>query len=155
MPFPKKTARFGLSALMAVMVLAAQASAQEDPDPARGKRVYRGTCIACHGPTGKGGIPGTPDFTKGNGVLSQDDSVLTDHIRNGFRSKGSRDRRRKPVNPVRLSLLVLRRDDWQRPVGHGRKLDLIDPDQLSHRDEEAERYGRCRHHGSEKPPVRS
>ena len=89
MPFPKKTARFGLSALMAVMVLAAQASAQEDPDPAGGKRVYRGTCIACHGPTGKGGIPGTPDFTKGNGVLSQDDSVLTDHIRNGFRSKGS------------------------------------------------------------------
>ena len=43
MPFPKKTARFGLSALMAVMVLAAQASAQEGPDPARGKRVYRGT----------------------------------------------------------------------------------------------------------------
>jgi mono/diheme cytochrome c family protein len=89
MPFSRKTARFGLSALMAVMVLAAQAGAQEDPDPARGKRIYRGTCIACHSPTGKGGIPGTPDFTRGDGVLSQDDSVLTDHIRNGFRSKGS------------------------------------------------------------------
>lgn len=89
MPFPKKTARFGLSALMAVMVLAAQASAQENPDPARGKRVYRGTCIACHGPTGKGGIPGTPDFTKSRGVLSQGDSILTDHIKSGFRSKGS------------------------------------------------------------------
>jgi mono/diheme cytochrome c family protein len=71
------------------MFLASGAEAQDTSDTARGKEVYAGTCVACHGPTGKGTIPGTPDFNKANGVLSQDDDVLKDHIINGFRGRRS------------------------------------------------------------------
>jgi mono/diheme cytochrome c family protein len=71
------------------MLLASGAEAQDKSDTARGKEIYAGTCIACHGPTGKGTIPGTPDFNKSNGVLSQDDDVLTDHITNGYRGRRS------------------------------------------------------------------
>ena len=58
-------------------------------DAAKGKAVYDGTCIVCHGANGKGEIPGTPDFTKASGPLSQDDAVLIDHISNGFESPGA------------------------------------------------------------------
>lgn len=54
-----------------------------------GKAVYEGTCIACHGPDGKGVLPGMPNFKKKNSPLSQPDSVLLDHIMNGFASPGS------------------------------------------------------------------
>ena len=58
-------------------------------DAAKGKAVYDGTCIVCHGANGKGEIPGTPDFTKASGPLSQDDAVLIEHITNGFESPGA------------------------------------------------------------------
>ena len=53
------------------------------------KETYDKTCIACHGGEGKGAFPGTPDFTSSDGVLSKTDSVLIDHITNGFQSEGS------------------------------------------------------------------
>lgn len=53
------------------------------------KETYDKTCIACHGGNGKGAFPGTPDFTSSDGVLSKSDSVLIDHITNGFQSEGS------------------------------------------------------------------
>ena len=34
-------------------------------------------------------FPGTPDFTSSDGSLSKSDSVLIDHISNGFQSEGS------------------------------------------------------------------
>ena len=34
-------------------------------------------------------FPGTPDFTSSDGALSKSDSVLIDHISNGFQSEGS------------------------------------------------------------------
>lgn len=58
-------------------------------DIAAGKRVYNETCTACHGPSGKGAVPGAPDFRRSGGVLSQSDSVLFDRILHGYRSAGS------------------------------------------------------------------
>ena len=54
-----------------------------------GQEVYEQTCIACHGKDGKGTVPGSPDFTKSDGVLSQDGEILMKHIAEGFKSKNS------------------------------------------------------------------
>lgn len=56
---------------------------------ATGKETFEKTCIACHGADGKGAFPGTPDFTDPSGALSKSDSVLIDHITNGFQMTGS------------------------------------------------------------------
>lgn len=58
-------------------------------DLARGREVYQGTCIACHGSDGAGVLPGVPDFTNRSGPLGKSDAVLIDHIANGFQSPGS------------------------------------------------------------------
>ena len=58
-------------------------------DTGQGARIYKTTCIACHGAKGQGVVPGTPDFRDPNGPLSQDDDILFDHIKNGFQSPGS------------------------------------------------------------------
>lgn len=50
-----------------------------------GDVVYAQTCVACHGVDGKGTIPGAPDFTDPAGPLSQPDSVLLQHITEGFK----------------------------------------------------------------------
>lgn len=57
--------------------------------PADGRQVYTETCIACHGATGKGMLPGVPDFTEKGGRLSQSDDVLLQHIHSGFQTSGS------------------------------------------------------------------
>jgi mono/diheme cytochrome c family protein len=74
------------SGLIALSALAVEAS---EGDAEKGKAIYEGTCVFCHGENGKGEIPGTPDFTKATGVLAQEDAVLIDHIVNGFESENS------------------------------------------------------------------
>ncbi len=54
-----------------------------------GERIYNQTCVACHGKKGKGTVPGAPDLTKKRGVMQQSDTILLDHILNGFQSSGS------------------------------------------------------------------
>jgi cytochrome c5 len=54
-----------------------------------GEAVYKQTCIACHGPDGKGAIAGTPNFTVKDGPLNKSDTVLLGHIINGFQAPGS------------------------------------------------------------------
>ena len=54
-----------------------------------GQSIYGTTCIACHGANGKGAVAGTPDFTAASGPLSKPDSVLLEHIMNGFKSEGT------------------------------------------------------------------
>ncbi|WP_323002683.1 c-type cytochrome [Denitromonas sp.] len=54
-----------------------------------GKSVFEQTCIACHGPDGKGVLPGVPDFTDKGGPLSQPEEVLVQNVLNGFQSPGS------------------------------------------------------------------
>lgn len=57
--------------------------------PQSGSEIYSQTCIACHGPDGKGMVPGAPDFTASDGPLAQNDEVLLRRITEGFKSKGS------------------------------------------------------------------
>ena len=76
----------GAAALLSGPALAGPSAAG---DPAKGKTLYEGTCIACHGPDGKGAFDGVPDFTKKGGRLAKADDVLLDHIKNGFQSPGS------------------------------------------------------------------
>ena len=49
-----------------------------------GKEKYQETCIACHGETGKGELPGIPDFTKKNSVLAQNNDKIFSSIVNGL-----------------------------------------------------------------------
>ncbi|PHS21773.1 MAG: cytochrome c, class I [Robiginitomaculum sp.] len=71
------------------LLVAGAVQANGEGDAAKGKVVYEGTCVFCHGENGKGEIPGTPNFTKADGVLAQDDAVLISHIIDGFESAGS------------------------------------------------------------------
>ncbi|WP_296821194.1 cytochrome c [Thiobacillus sp.] len=54
-----------------------------------GQLVYNGTCIACHGSDGTGGLPGVPDLTGKTGLLSQDDAILLGRMADGFQTPGS------------------------------------------------------------------
>lgn len=73
--------------LAAVFLLALSANAEDDV--INGREVYGGTCIACHGESGKGEIPGVADFTSKKSALTKTDEVLFDHILNGFQSANS------------------------------------------------------------------
>lgn len=54
-----------------------------------GQAVYTQSCIACHGASGRGAVPGAPDFTSKNGPLNKSDKILLEHIINGYQSPGS------------------------------------------------------------------
>lgn len=58
-------------------------------DPEHGREVYSKTCIACHGPNGKGAVEGVPDFTAADSRLFKADEVLLADVINGFQSEGS------------------------------------------------------------------
>jgi len=66
-----------------------KSSSSTPGDAAKGKQVYLATCFACHGVDGKGMIPGTPDFTKADGPLVKEDSLLFNNITNGVQNPGS------------------------------------------------------------------
>ena len=54
-----------------------------------GQALFAQHCQMCHGADGKGAVPGTPNFTKPGGVLSQKDSVLMLRVLDGYKSAGS------------------------------------------------------------------
>ena len=54
-----------------------------------GKAIFAQTCVACHGPDGRGALPGVPDFTSKTGPLSKPDDLLRKHVTEGFQSPGA------------------------------------------------------------------
>lgn len=80
-------------ALSAGLALALSAAARADcgyntGDPKAGDKIFHETCVGCHGDDGHGRVPGAPDFTKKGGVLSKPHTVMTQHIKNGFKEPG-------------------------------------------------------------------
>ena len=57
-----------------------------DPVSQSGQAIYQQNCVACHGSNGKGALPGVPDLAT---HLTKSDSVLFQHIKNGFQDSGS------------------------------------------------------------------
>ena len=51
-------------------------------DVFKGKEIYQTYCEVCHGSNGQGAIPGTPNFTRGQGLL-QPDLALYNRIESG------------------------------------------------------------------------
>lgn len=57
-------------------------------NPEHGSVIFHQTCIACHGANGKGAVPGTPNFTQSDGVLTLPDQMLEARIEKGFSCDG-------------------------------------------------------------------
>ena len=80
-----------VTSAVAVVVLASILTPAAAADPATaeaGQSVYAQTCIACHGATGKGAIPGVSDLTKADGPLAKSDDTLFASIRDGLVTPG-------------------------------------------------------------------
>lgn len=76
--------------ILMVFALSTTATALADPaQVAAGEKLYNQTCVACHGPTGKGAIPGVADLTNPDGALAKSDEVLFTSIKEGFKSPGA------------------------------------------------------------------
>lgn len=71
-------------ALFALAAFAAGAQAAS-----HGKSVYERTCVACHGPDGKGALPGVAPLGGKAGRLAKDDAVLLRSILQGSQTPGS------------------------------------------------------------------
>ena len=71
----------GMALLTGGIALASGAAVAADVF--EGRKVYELNCAVCHGPEGRGEIPGMPDFTRNNRALMQPDAVVFDTISNG------------------------------------------------------------------------
>lgn len=70
---------------LAQMAWADDASSNPPPaNPQAGAVVFHQTCVVCHAPTGQGTLPGMPDFTRSDGVLTLPTAELARRITHGF-----------------------------------------------------------------------
>lgn len=45
-------------------------------NPAAGSEIYRQYCLGCHSPDGRGSVAGAPDFSRGQGLMTPDASLV-------------------------------------------------------------------------------
>lgn len=86
---PSAASPAGIAPLGGSAAVAAPLPALKPGDPQHGARLFGETCVACHGPDGKGAIAGVPSLGGPNGRLAKSDEVLLRHIAEGFQSPGS------------------------------------------------------------------
>lgn len=79
-----KFATIGVSLAASLLPILPQVRAQSS-----GRDVYMTTCVACHGPDGKGALPGVPDMTTFRWPEAADSGALLKRVREGFQSPGS------------------------------------------------------------------
>lgn len=60
------------AALMCISGVEAHAA-----DPVKGRKLYTTHCAMCHGKSGHGVMPGTPNFTRGDTLLRPDNALLS------------------------------------------------------------------------------
>ena len=81
--------------------------------------IYSTTCIVCHGPNGKGVVPGVRDLTEKNSRLLQPDQVLVQNVISGIRN---------PDNPLQMpprgGNLALSESDIRNVLTYMRKMFL-------------------------------
>lgn len=53
-------------------------------NPVAGAAVFHQTCVVCHASNGRGTMPGMPDFTRTDGVLTLPTAELASRITHGF-----------------------------------------------------------------------
>jgi mono/diheme cytochrome c family protein len=57
---------------------------QAPGNPVAGATVFHQTCVVCHASNGRGTMPGMPDFTRTDGVLTLPTAELESRIMHGF-----------------------------------------------------------------------
>lgn len=71
------------TALALLLILVVPAVAVAAPPPGPGAETYATHCARCHGEEGQPDLPGTPDFSQGQG-LTRSDADLMEAIRFGI-----------------------------------------------------------------------
>jgi mono/diheme cytochrome c family protein len=62
--------------LLAATLLLSPLTTVDAADVFKGKTVYESYCAGCHGPSGRGEMPGTPNFTRGQQLIRPDLSLF-------------------------------------------------------------------------------
>ena len=68
--------------ILAVALCAAPTAGLYAANTINGGKLYGQYCVGCHGPSGQGVMPGTPNFSRGDALLQPDNALLT-VIKNG------------------------------------------------------------------------
>lgn len=66
----------GLFALLVTLSGFIFGSQVQAADPRNGAMIYSKHCSSCHGPRGKGAMPGMPDFTRPQSLAVADDKLV-------------------------------------------------------------------------------
>lgn len=72
--YPRWRVRLPWQGALLGVVLAAGAA--EAADINEGRRVFEEQCADCHGPDGRGELPGTPDFQRGDALMRPDGELF-------------------------------------------------------------------------------
>lgn len=77
----QRSGKLCVTALIAGLWLGSAATSYA-ANPTEGAKLYNRYCVNCHGVSGSGDMPGTPNFSRGEGLF-QADSALAGTIRLG------------------------------------------------------------------------